>query len=180
MRWDQRYAEGSHPPGAGPDWISELELDLPCGRALDLASGTGTVALWLAAQGYSVLAVDVSAVGLERASAEAQKRELALKIQVLDLASESLPEGRFDLISCFHYLQRDLFAAVIEALAPGGCFICEIPTRLNLERHARPSQRFLLEEGEILELCAALVPLYHAEGWFEDRGLARFIGRRTH
>jgi hypothetical protein len=52
------------------------------------------------------------------------------------------------------------------------------PTRRNLERHAHPSARFLLEEGELGRLAEDLGVLRLEEGWsssgrYEARLLAR-------
>ena len=45
--------------------------ELPPGTALDAGSGEGGDALWLAERGWRVLAVDFSAVAVERAAARA-------------------------------------------------------------------------------------------------------------
>jgi 2-polyprenyl-3-methyl-5-hydroxy-6-metoxy-1,4-benzoquinol methylase len=147
------------------------------GRALDVAAGAGRVALWLARAGLEVTAVDVSAVGLARARSAASAAGLAIATRVLDLEREPLPAGPFDVVTCFHYLQRDLFPALAQRLAPGGILACEIATVRNLERHARPGRRFLLEPGEIRILVAPLEILLHEEGWFGERALARVAAR---
>ena len=46
--------------------------DLPAGRALDLGCGEGGDAVWLAQRGWTVTAVDVSQLALDRAAAHAQ------------------------------------------------------------------------------------------------------------
>jgi SAM-dependent methyltransferase len=177
-RWDRRYRERAHPEGEGPDWLREFEGELPKGgRALDVATGTGRVALWLARAGFRVTAVDVSPVGLERLHERARSADLQVETRVSNHRETPLPTGPFEVITCFAYLQRDLFPQMAERLSPGGVLICEIPTRRNLERHAKPSARFLLEENELLELCGSLRILHHREGWIDDRCLARLIGR---
>ena len=183
-RWDRRYAQASHPIGDGPDWIAAVWESEPravpeTGKALDVAAGTGTVALWLAARGFEVSAVDVSPVGLEQLAASARERGLKLDTFALDLADEPLPAGPFSLITCFHYLQRDLFPQFAARLGPGGILICEIGTRRNLERHARPPAHFLLEPGELPGLCAGLEIVHQVEDWFDDRADARVIARRA-
>ena len=61
--------------------------------------------------------------------------------KALDLTTDRGPAGPWKLISCFAYLQRDLFPALIQALAPDGFLVVEIATVRNLERNARPSRR---------------------------------------
>jgi hypothetical protein len=48
----------------------------------------------------------------------------------------------------------------------------------NLERHASPGARFLLQPGELAALCGPLAVVTHGEGWRGDRFLARVIARR--
>ncbi len=65
--WDRRYADSALVWSAGPNRFVESELaDLSPGRALDVAAGEGRNAIWLAAQGWAVTAVDFSQVGLDK------------------------------------------------------------------------------------------------------------------
>jgi SAM-dependent methyltransferase len=181
-RWDRRWAEGSHPEETPPAWIEEASdpVALPrSGRALDVASGTGRVARWLARRGLEVLAVDVSPVALEGLRARAAAEGLPVETRALDLEAEPPPAGPWDVITCFHYLQRDLFPALHDGLAVGGLLVVEVPTVRNLQRHPRPSRRFLVESGELRDLLDPLEIVWYREGWFEDRALARGIGRRV-
>ena len=178
-RWDATYRERTHADPPAPTWLEGLDRELPrAGRALDVASGTGRVARFWAARGLATLALDVSPEGLRLAREAAAREGLSLETLALDLEREPLPAGPFAAISVFHYLQRDLFQRLGALLAPGGVLACEIATVRNLERHARPSARFLLEEGELARLVAPLEPVYAREGWFEERAVARVLARR--
>lgn len=175
-KWDARYAQGS--TGEAPAWIDALDLALPeTGRALDVASGAGRIALWAARRGLAVRAVDVSPVGLAIARDTAAKEALSLETIALDLEASELPEGPFALITCFHYRQPSLWPAMKARLAPGGVLIAEVLTVTNLERHAHPSRRWLAEPGELLELAAGLEILFHREAWEDDRHPARLVAR---
>lgn len=99
--WDEFYG------GDDPVWsgrfnvaLAEITADLAPGRALDLGCGEGADAIWLAAHGWQVVAVDISANALARGRAAAQERDVAARIRFErhDLSS-SLPDGRFDLVS---------------------------------------------------------------------------------
>jgi len=178
-RWDRRWSEGGHADGAPPDWLREVGSDEPLrGRALDVAAGAGRIALWLAREGLEVLAVDVSPVALALARAAAESEGLVLETRALDLERDPLPPGPFDLVTCFDYLQRDLFPALAARLSPRGILACEIATVRNLERHAHPSRRFLLERGELKGLVGPLELLHYREGWWDDRAVARIAARR--
>lgn len=180
-RWDQKYeARGATPREHAAFLESAAELLPSEGRALDVAGGDGRNALWLAARGLRVTVADVSPVGLSNARRLARERDLELETVALDLTRDPLPPGPFVLVLCFHYLQRDLFPAFVEALAPGGLLLFSQPTRINLERHEKPSERFLLEPGELPSLIPpALDVVRLEEDWLEDgRHEARVIARR--
>lgn len=179
-RWDRVFREGGHAEAGPPAWLAELDSELPrAGRALDVASGAGRLALFWAARGLETLAIDVSEVGLGRAREAAARAGLALETCTLDLERDPLPDGPFAALSCFHYLQRDLFPKLCERLAPGGVLACEIATVTNLERNAKPSRRFLLEPNELLRLCAPLEIVFFREGWHGARCDARILARST-
>jgi SAM-dependent methyltransferase len=180
-RWDRIWRESRELEElVPPDWIAELDAELPRrGRALEVACGTGGMALYWAGRGLDTLAVDISGVALDRARASAQHEGLRIATRRLDLEREPLPGGPFALISVFHYLQRDLFPALAARLAPGGVLVCEIATVENLERNPKPSRRFLLERGELPGLCAPLEVVHYREGWDPDRCLARLLARGT-
>jgi SAM-dependent methyltransferase len=134
--------------------------------------------VWLAARGLRVTLVDIAEAALERAATAAAAAGLALETQQLDLDSEPLPPGPYDLITCFNFLDRRLFPAIRERLNPGGVFVYAQPTCKNLERNAHPSARFLLDEEELPGLVSGLEIVRHEEGWWADRHEARLVARR--
>jgi SAM-dependent methyltransferase len=79
--------------------VREVEGLAP-GTALDLGSGEGGDAVWLAQRGWRVTATDVSAVALDRGQAHAAELGVAERItwERHDL-STSFPAGTFDLVS---------------------------------------------------------------------------------
>lgn len=98
-------------------------------RALDLGSGTGEMALRLAAAGFSVTLVDGSARMLERAAHAAAARGLSVVCRMLDLdgadLERALGAGGYDLVLCHDVLEyvaspEAVLRAAREALADGG------------------------------------------------------------
>ncbi|MEM8922765.1 MAG: class I SAM-dependent methyltransferase [Actinomycetota bacterium] len=178
-RWNERYRSGSE--GATPLLLGRHLHHFPrSGRALDVAGGTGQAAAILAARGLDVTVVDVSDVALARATERAERSALTIETVRRDLTTEPLPDGPWSVITCFDYLDRALFPVMIDALAPGGGLLAlSLATRTNLERHDRPSARFLLDDGELPALVEGLEILHLQEGWqLDGRHSVELIGRR--
>lgn len=139
------------------------------GRMLDVAGGSGHAALILAARGLSVTVADISEVALGQAAEQAEESKIELTTSRLDFEVDPFPPGPWDLITCFNYLNRDLFPSMIENLTDaGGMLAVSLATKANLERHERPSERFLLDEGELPTLLDDLTIVFHREGWSLD------------
>ena len=153
----------------------------PAGRALDVACGRGRHALWLAARGLVVDAVDRSAEAIAAVAAEARQRGLTIEARVLDLESGHPVLGveACDVIVGFHYLHRPLFPSLIAALRPGGLLIYETFTRAQAARGKPTNPAFLLEPGELRRLVAPLDVVDAREGAFDDRDVASIVARRT-
>jgi SAM-dependent methyltransferase len=99
--WEDRYRSTERAwSGRVNARLPEVAAELPAGLALDLGCGEGADALWLAERGWHVVAVDVSATALQRATEAAAAQHLLERIdfQRHDL-NETFPEGMFDLVS---------------------------------------------------------------------------------
>jgi SAM-dependent methyltransferase len=131
--WNQRYEGSDLVWSATPNiFVEQLTKDLPAGTALDIAAGEGRNALWLAARGWQVTAVDFSAVALERARSLAQEQlgRDAERLSTLeaDLQTWVPPARSYDLVLVV-YLQvpKEMRSAVMrgaaEAVTPGGTLL---------------------------------------------------------
>lgn len=129
--WETRY-HGAHSAAREPNPHLLAEVgDLPPGTALDAGCGTGGEALWLAAQGWQVMAVDISDAALRHARerADAAGADIAARIswQQADLTEWVPPAAQFDLV-CTHYVHtsgspQELFERLATAVAPGGTLL---------------------------------------------------------
>ncbi|MBL4687303.1 MAG: class I SAM-dependent methyltransferase [Nannocystaceae bacterium] len=173
-RWNAKYKAGSHDDDLPSAVLLKLADQLPTrGRALDIAGGAGSEAVWLAQRGLTVTLIDVSDVALKLATERAQRNGVSLETHRIDLESQPVPTGPWDLVTCCSYLQRDVWNNVV--LAPGGTLVWIHPTVANLERNARPSARFLLEPGEghaIIGAIPTLTVFHHQESWISGRHLS--------
>jgi glycine/sarcosine N-methyltransferase len=103
---------------------------------LDCACGIGTQTLGLAQRGHQLVASDLSRMAVERATREAQQRQLAIPFHVCDMRElRSIPESGFDAVLAAdnalpHLLsQADLELALVqiaEKLAPSGIFVATL------------------------------------------------------
>ncbi len=155
IRWDDRYDQYGYVYGTEPlDFLRDNIDLLPQGKVLVLAMGEGRNAVFLAEQGFDVEGCDISPLGIEKAKSLAAKRGVNIKAFEADLENYTLKQGRYDLITDFYYLQRDLIPQMEAALKPGGMVIMETYTVENLELGLRgPKKReYLLEEKELLRL----------------------------
>lgn len=153
------------------------------GRVLDVAGGDGRNAVWLAQHGLEVTLVDVSDVAVDRAAARAAAAGVSIEAIRRDVERRGLPPGPWDVIVITYFLDRAVLRQAPGLLAVDGLLLFAHPTVRNLERHDRPSRAWLLAEGELDELTAALdgVEVVEAsEGWTEeDRHEARLVARRV-
>lgn len=146
---------------------------LPKGRTLDVASGSGRHALYLAAHGYDVEAIDRDQDALAKLSAAAAQRHLRVNVKQVDLerSTEERPEfpaNTYDAIVVCFYLHRPLFPWLIEALKPQGVLLYETFTIDNYVRHRHPRRwEFCLAQNELLRLTSSLRVLSYDEGEHE-------------
>jgi SAM-dependent methyltransferase len=136
--WDDFYTDRSRPVPffvARPDesLVAAVERgSLSGGRALDLGCGPGRNALYLAARGFDVDAVDLSSTAVDWARERARETGAEnVRFHCGDafaLAGRDLT-GPYDLVydsGCFHHLpphRRVSYLALLEQLlAPGGLF----------------------------------------------------------
>jgi SAM-dependent methyltransferase len=127
--WNRRHGEGGLLFGAEPNRFLVAEVgELPPGRALDLACGSGRNAVWLAARGWTVTGVDFSGVALAQARALAAERGVEVEWVEGDLLEWRPADGAFDLVVVL-YLQvpaderRGILARAAAAVAPGGTLL---------------------------------------------------------
>ena len=170
-----------HRAGFPPDLFARLERlgIVRAGlRALDLGTGTGTLALGLAARGASVTALDPAAPMLAQAAARAKEAGLVLRTIEAKAERTGLPDAAFDLAiagQCWHWFDRP--RAALEArrvLAPGGILMMAHFDWLRVP-------------GNVVEATEALIlkhsPSWTGAGksapygaWYLDLGIAEFAG----
>jgi SAM-dependent methyltransferase len=131
--WEDRYAAPGLAWSGKPNLVLVTEAaPLMPGRALDIGSGEGGDALWLATRGWRVTGVDIAVNALDkaRARAEAVDPSAAARIewQQRDLTAWAPDSRSYDLVSA-HFMhlpeptRSALFRSLAAAVAPGGTLL---------------------------------------------------------
>jgi tellurite methyltransferase len=142
---------------------------LPPGRALDLACGRGRNALYLAALGWKVTAVDSNPTAI--AALRSAAPSVDVRIADLERHEFAIEPAGYDLICDFYYLQRDLFPEIRNGVRPGGMFAGTILL----------TGTYALDSGELRTLFAGWKILYYSESPdpTHSRPSASLIARRA-
>lgn len=151
-RWNAIWRERAGELEAPSAFLVDHAHVLPShGRALDVAGGGGRHAVWLARHGFDVTMIDISDVAIVRAERRATDAGLAKKIRFLqaDLETAELPAPVFDVVLVADYLDRGRRDELAGLVFEGGLVIAMQATVKNLERHDKPSRKYLVEEGEL-------------------------------
>ena len=134
--WEQRYADAHRIWSGRPNaTLVHVASGLPPGRALDLGCGEGADTMWLAAQGWDAVGIDISPTAVTRAEAAARAAGVRARFLAADVATWA-DEGEFDLVTA-SFLHSPVALDRTQALrraaarvAPGG--------RLLIVSHAAP------------------------------------------
>ena len=186
--WDERFRRGEYPTDPEPSPVLRHYVnELPDGRALDLATGTGRNALFLAEAGYEVDAIDRSREGLRLTREAATNRGVESRLNLIqaDLTRYELPVERYDGITLSFYRAIDCFPDIKEALRPGGYLFVEHHLRSTEPTPSGPgTDRYRFASNELLRACLDLTVLYYDESTEERaddrrRASARIVARNT-
>ena len=151
-RWDKYYNMEEFLYGTEPiPFLKDNISLLPKNKALDLAMGEGRNGVYLATQGFDVLGLDISPIGLNKAQQLAKHFNTTIQTRVVDLENYQLEKNSYDVIICTYYLQRDLFNQIKASLKPGGMVLIETFNSDYL-KYSRFPKKYLLKHNELLEI----------------------------
>jgi SAM-dependent methyltransferase len=161
-------------------FLLEFAHLLPRGTVLDVAAGSGRNALYLAAHGFTVHAIDRNPEALKELQVIAHEQHLSLvTTEVVDLEEEMFPRrvfspATYDVVTVFFYLFRPLFPTLLRTLKPGGMLMYETFLIDNYLRYQRPRHPdFCLARGELRTLVSGLHVLHYDEGVRESKDSQR-------
>ena len=144
-RWNKEFAGPleenlNRQPNAG---LVAAIAGRPAGRALDLGTGEGRNAIYLAERGWDVTGVDLSDVAVAQARKNAAARGVKLNTIVADLDGYDLGTGQYDLVLSFYMhswhdrtktdLHRQDLPGTEAGRSAGDGGVCEARSRLQIE-----------------------------------------------
>ncbi|MBP2368718.1 class I SAM-dependent methyltransferase [Pseudonocardia parietis] len=170
--WDAKHRALGTPIPQPPDALrGQTDLLPGRGRALDVACGRGTVAVWLAGRGLDVVAVDVSPAGLAAGAALATTEQPPGRIRWVEADLDGgfpTEDDAYDVVVCQRFRVPELYPALAAAVAPGGLLVVTV-----LSEVGDTGGRFRAAPGELAQAFGELEIVMHHEAAGEAHLLAR-------
>lgn len=131
--WNARYAGEVYRFGEAPNafLVRETARLAPGSRILAVADGEGRNSVWLARNGMTVHALDVSSVALEKARLLAERNRVDVQFEEADLGVWEGPTAAYDAVVAIFIqfagpdLRARLFEMMKRTLKPGGLLLVE-------------------------------------------------------
>lgn len=164
-KWNSRYTVTADIPPPAQVLTENSHLLPQKGSALDLASGMGSNAIFLAKHGLTTSAWDISDVAVEKLNSISESLSLIINSEVRDVLENPPSKNSFDVIVVSRFLDRSIVGSLIEALKPGG-FIFYQTFIIDKQPDTGPNNPdYLLKTNELLKLFQTLtVRVYREEG----------------
>jgi len=177
-RWDERFGRKKFALGKEPNpFLKKHIYLLPKGKALDMATGEGRNAVFLAQNGFEVDAVDISEKGLRKARKLAREKGVKVNALLVDLDHYQIERERYDLIANFYFLKRRLIPKIREGLKKGGKVIFEtyLLEHRKLATGGPKQAKYFLKPNELLRLFKDFRILFYREGIIREGGKRKAV-----
>ncbi len=154
--------------------IASVKVIAP-GDALDVASGQGRNALYLAAHGWKVTGVDISSEGLRQAREVAEREKLKLETIDADVGTFDFGHDRWDLVTLIYAPSAQKRIPDIQrAVRPGGLVVYEYFIDDDAPARGKLAKQFAEGWDIVRDDVVEDVP-----DWGDDHAkLERFVARK--
>ncbi len=171
--WDTRYATSEYIFGREPNrfLVAQRALFTAGAQVLDVATGEGRNARWLAQLGCRVTAIDVSPLGLAKARQLAVESGFDIAFEEADVRTWTWPEGQFDAVVAI-FIQfaapadrERVFEGMKRALRPGGVVVLQgyTPKQLAYKTGGPPQAEHMYTERLLRDAFADMDILHLRE-----------------
>ncbi len=180
--WDRFFSTKDYIFGVEPNVLLKENLGLlpKGGRALDLFSGEGQNAVFLAQQGFIVDAIDFSEVALRKARKLALKNKVNIETITADLSKYSIKPEYYSVILNIDYMMKSLIPEIKKGLKKGGIVVFQAYTEDQL-KNPHPvalARESLLKNGELKEFFKGYKLLLYQETNDGKEALAKLVARK--
>jgi SAM-dependent methyltransferase len=170
-RYQERYKTGNTPWDVGrPDFnLVEVVRERPIAgcKALDIGCGTGDNSIWLASNGFQVVATDSSDIALGKAKEKAGQAGVSCEFVLVDFIESRVMGAPFGFAfdrGCFHSYgaedERIKFARnVAEHLVEGGLWLTIVGNADEHRQGPGPPQRSARDIVTAVEPCFEVLSL---------------------
>lgn len=185
--WDQRFSDPEYIFGKAPNLflVSQAQRFRPGQRVLDIATGEGRNAVWLAEQGCEVVGIDVSPLGIEKAKRLAAERGVSARFEVADLRQWHWQPAAFDaVVSIFIQFaapedRTRLFEGFERTLKAGGILVLQgyTPKQVEYKTGGPPQVEHMYTSALLKQAFAGLEILHLREHEEVLREGTKHVGR---
>ena len=185
--WNRRFSEPGYLFGTEPNaWLHEhLGLWEAGQRVLCVADGEGRNSVFLAQQGLTVDAFDISEVGVRKARDFARITGVKVNFAVADIAHLQWPPALYDgVIAIFiqfadPVLRSRIFEGMVRSLKPGGLLVLQgyTPKQLEFRTGGQPLAAHMYTE-ELLRAAFAGMEILDLRAY--ETELAEGTGHKGH
>lgn len=163
--WNQVYQDKSVAEATPSRVLLDNQRLLPSGgKALDYASGLSGNGVFLAQQGFDVIAWDLSDIAVDKVNDFADKQKLTLYAEKMDLENNAEQlQGEFDVIVVSFFLYRKSLPVLYKLLKPRGVLFYQTFSGEQINGMGPSRSEFRLHRGELLDVFSELKLLSYRE-----------------
>lgn len=177
-KWEQRYGSAVSALPDPDSLLVEHAALLGSGRAMDLACGRGANALFLAARGFQVDAVDISLKALRVLQSEARRAGADVACVAADLDYWSLPVAQYNLVVVCYFFSEMLISPIKAALKPGGLLVYATYNVRHFSLRPGFNPAYLILPDALSRYFSDFEEIVHETDAGEHANISRLIARR--
>ena len=181
--WDKRYRDGFYDGATDPhELLRRFWSFIPKGLVIDIATGSGRDAAFVAEKGLDVYGMERSAEAIKIA-----RQRMGMggrKTPTICGDANFLPfkHNSADGVLVFYFLLRGIMGDIRDILKRGGVLIYETFLKRQNEIDRRRNPEYLLDDGELISCFRGFDIIFYEEtvsfGGEKGRATARFVGRK--